>query len=139
MALDPDTRRGGDARRFHTWVAAVAALVVLTGLARPDNRRAQPPAKLLAATARWLLELPQGIRPYALAKLYPRIANDLCRLWRQPALWQQYASDLMIVRRDDRPRQGFPARVASELAARIAHHTQLYPPLPVRGGPDAFR
>lgn len=104
-----------------------------------DNRRPQPAVKLLAATARWLLDLPQELRPYALAKLYPRIANDLCRLWRQPALWQQYAADLMIVRRDDRPRQGFPAQVASELAALVAHHTTLYPPLPVRGRPDAFR
>lgn len=43
MVLDPNARRGGDARHFHTWAAAVAALVVLAGLAQPD---AAKPASL---------------------------------------------------------------------------------------------
>lgn len=96
----------------------------------PDwvNQRRPVEVALLPATAQWLADLPAAIRPNELPQHYPRIANDLCRLWRQPARWDRYVADLLIVKRGDRPRQGFPAQVASELGALTAHHEMLYPP-----------
>ncbi len=84
-------------------------------------------ARLFPFTAKWILELPEAIRPMQLAKLYPRIANDVCRHWEQPEMWERYTADLLIMRRVGRARQGFPARVALELVALNAHHETLYP------------
>ncbi len=96
----------------------------------PDwiQKRHPPPAvALLPEAEQWLARLPDAVRPSELQKSYPRIVNDLCRLWRQPARWERYMADLLIVQRGDRPRQGFAPRVASELTALAAHHEESFP------------
>ena len=98
-----------------------------------DKRQGAHEATLLDATTRWLAHLPDAARPAELAQRYPRIANELCRLWKQPAQWERYMTELLIVRSAGRQRQGFPAQVASELAALAAHHARVYPAAPQAG------
>ena len=78
-------------------------------------RLAQQPEKLLDSAARWIMAFPQAMRPLELAKLYPRIANKICKLRGQPEALQLYIQDLLCIQRDDQVRHGFPARVVSEL------------------------
>ena len=91
-------------------------------------------ATLLDTTAAWLAGLPESARPVELAQRYPRIANELCRLWRQPARWERYMAELLIVRSAARTRRGFPPRVASELAALAAYQTKAFPAAPQATG-----
>ncbi len=111
-------QEAGGARHKQDWTAQRSAAVV----------------KLLPATEKWLAGLPERVRPVELARGYPRIANDLARLWQQPKEWDVFLDELLLVRYGDRVRQGFPAPVASELAALNNHHTTLYPPDAAAGG-----
>ena len=70
---------------------------------------------LLADTSKWLKSLPLGARPLQLPKRYPRIANELCRLWNDATARDAYLLDLLQDRRGDR--QGFPALIQEELQA----------------------
>jgi hypothetical protein len=95
------------------------------------HKRCSPPeTTLLAVTVAWLNELPEGVRPVEVARCYPRIVNDLCRLWKTPARWERYMESLLVVRREKRIRQGFPEQILAELAALSAHHAVLYPAAP---------
>ena len=85
------------------------------------------PEVLLDATRAWLLELPAAVRPVELANRFPRIANKLAKLWSLPPQWEHTMSELLIVRRGDTIRQGFPAPVARELAALSTFHAALFP------------
>ena len=95
-----------------------------------DKRRSPPETTLLAVTVAWLNDLPEGARPVEVARCYPRIVNDLCRLWKTPARWERYMESLLMVRREKRMRRGFPEKILTELAALSAHHAALYPAAP---------
>lgn len=97
------------------------------------HKRWRPPeTTLLADTVAWLNDLPEGARPVEVARCYPRIVNDLCRLWKTPARWERYMESLLVVRREKRTRRGFPEPILKELAALSAHHAMLYPAAPPR-------
>ena len=72
--------------------------------------------RLHDATILWLTELPEGLRPRELERLFPRIANKLCSLWPTAPLCNEYLTSLLMDTRDG-ARQGFPKAVAAELAA----------------------
>jgi hypothetical protein len=77
------------------------------------KRRAHPLNQPLPATVRWASNFPDGIRPFALLKQFPRIANMLARTWTdQPAL-ESYLESLLTDRRGGR--RGFPPEVLNEL------------------------
>jgi len=80
-------------------------------------RRAEEPqdSRLSADTVTFLTSLDQTVRPYKLAVRFPRIANKLARVWRQPAQRDRYLDELLIDTRGNR--QGFPLPILSELAA----------------------
>ncbi|MEO8134210.1 MAG: hypothetical protein ABI831_09560 [Betaproteobacteria bacterium] len=73
---------------------------------------------LLEATTRWLAEIPEARHPHELANSFPRIANRLCLLRNHPEDFKAYVNSLLLDTRDGR-RQGFPTRIAAELAALI--------------------
>ena len=77
------------------------------------------------ATARWMDSLPGHLRPVALARGYPRIANKLGELWKRPARGDEYFQQLLIDRRGGR--KGFPPAVAMELTKLASHYASLYP------------
>lgn len=74
---------------------------------------------LLADTSKWLRSLPVGARPVALHKKFPRIANELCRLWFDANALADYFDSLLYDRRPGR--QGFPALIQEELRALHAY------------------
>jgi hypothetical protein len=82
---------------------------------------------LLDTTSAWLVELPAAVRPVELARRFPRIANNLARLWRRPREWEHAVTELLIVRRGDVVRQGFPPVVARELARLSTYCAALHP------------
>jgi hypothetical protein len=70
---------------------------------------------VLGHTDNWLNALPVGVRPVHLQQEFPRIANDLARLWAEtPAL------DLYFEEKEFSPREGrvgFPPIIKEELLA----------------------
>jgi hypothetical protein len=74
-------------------------------------------------TAAWLAELPEAVRPRQLALRYARLANRLCKVWREPLKCERLLDDLMTDRRGGR--KGFPLQVASELATLRDHYFRL--------------
>jgi len=64
--------------------------------------------------------------PIHLACRFPRVLNQIARLWNRPARLDDYFDDLLIDRRGGR--QGFPFAVASELSAlKHYYQTVIYP------------
>jgi hypothetical protein len=89
------------------------------------KRAPEPVEPLLDATVRWMDELPAALRPVAVARDFPRIANRLCEWWKRPARCEEYFAQLLMDHRGGR--KGFPHAVAMELSKLGAHHATLYP------------
>jgi hypothetical protein len=70
---------------------------------------------LMAHTRNWLDALPKGVRPVQLPASFPRIANELSRLWPDTAALDQYFDDKEFSPRQDR--HGFPPLIKEELLA----------------------
>jgi hypothetical protein len=99
----------------------------------PKNlRRRQPLDEPLPATIRWVAKLPDEVRPIALLRTFPRIANVLARVWNDAAECQAYFDDLMVDQRGNR--SGFPPEVLENLLTLRDYYLGRYPqsPLPRR-------
>ena len=68
---------------------------------------------LLALTQNWLGTLPKGVRPIHLQDKFPRIANELSRIWLEPAALDHYFEEKEFSPRIDR--LGFPPVIKEEL------------------------
>jgi len=87
-----------------------------SGPSGADRRAEQPQdSRLSAETVSFLSSLDQSVRPYQLAVRFPRVANKLAKVWREPAQRDRYLDELLIDTRGNR--QGFPLRILSELVA----------------------
>jgi hypothetical protein len=75
--------------------------------------------------SRWLVELPADVRPIALARKFPRIANSICDLWRRVARCEEYLDSLVVDLRGDR--SGFPPDVAKDLHVLRGYYADLHP------------
>ena len=96
----------------------------------PKNlRKWQPYSEPLPVTLRWVAKLPAEVRPFALLRTFPRIANVLARVWNDAAECQSYMEDLMIDRRGNR--RGFPLEVLDNLWALRDYYLGRYPHLPL--------
>ena len=74
------------------------------------------PAVVLTAEARdWLASLPRNVRPKMLMLKFPRIINEISRMWPRPMQCEKYLDELLFDTRDG-TRQGFPAEIAFELS-----------------------
>ncbi|MFC5475863.1 hypothetical protein [Paraherbaspirillum soli] len=71
--------------------------------------------ELKEATYHWLLTLPIAVWPLWLAKHFPRIANHLAEVWRQPAVCEDLFVELLLDQRGTR--KGFPEEVSREIMA----------------------
>jgi hypothetical protein len=94
-------------------------------------RKAAPANEPFPATFRWIAGLPDDLRPLALLKQFPRIANTLAQAWHDPAAFREYMFDLLIDRRGGR--QGFPQEVRSELLKLRAYFDHIHPHVPTVG------
>ena len=89
------------------------------------RQRGPPPvAFLLPTTQEWLDALPRRVQPYALCKLYPRIANLIAAKWADTAALRAYFDKLLVDRR--RGRRGFPLEVLNDLCVLQDYHATLY-------------
>jgi hypothetical protein len=77
------------------------------------EREPSPVALVLPHTLEWSDTLPRRVRPYALCKLYPRIANLIAIKWADVRFVSAYFDDLLVDRR--RGRRGFPLDVLADL------------------------
>jgi hypothetical protein len=83
-------------------------------IADPRNRHwRQPLNQQLPSTARWAEGLPSEVQPLGLLQRFPRIANDLARVWHDDTELQLHLDDLLTDRRGGR--QGFPPDIHHEL------------------------
>lgn len=92
---------------------------------RTVARTPQTSAVLTDETSRWLVGLPAEVRPLALARKFPRIANSIADLWRRVARCEEYLDSLIVDLRGDRT--GFPSDVAKELRVLRCHYADLHP------------
>lgn len=70
---------------------------------------------VLGHTDNWLNALPVGVRPVHLQQEFPRIANDLARLWADTPALDLYFEEKEFSPREDR--RGFPPIIEEELLA----------------------
>ena len=87
------------------------------------QRRAQPAEKPLPGTFKWMARLPEAVRPLALLRAYPRVANMLASSWADPAMFRATLYDLLVDRRGTR--KGFDEPVVAELLALRAWYEDL--------------
>ena len=85
-----------------------------------SRRKAKPTGVLLPRTVRWMEGLPPDFQPTQTSATFPRVANALAALSSVPEELTSYLDDLLVDRRGRR--QGFPARVLSELHALSAYN-----------------
>jgi hypothetical protein len=92
-----------------------------------SKRRAAVPASgLLRPTVAWALELPVDVQPNALLAKFPRVANLVAVLWKDPDSLRRYVDDLLVDKRGNR--QGFPLDVLREIFRLRAYFDTLHPP-----------
>jgi len=91
------------------------------------ERRAPLPEDdhVLGHTLNWLNSLPEGIRPVHLQKVFPRIANDVSRLWQETAALDRYFEEKEFSPREDR--RGFPPVIKEELLAMHLYSLRTRP------------
>lgn len=93
------------------------------------QRRQAPLGRLLPATKQWAHTLPRNVVPHALLARFPRIANQLCRNWGEPA-GRDYLYELLVDRRG--ARRGFPQEVLDELLRLRTHYDSLEPVVAIK-------
>ena len=94
----------------------VAPVIVAQGQRKHMNPE---DGQLQASTLMWIESLPEKFRPRQLGLHYPRIANNLARVWQQKSACERLFDELMIDHRGKR--QGFPMQVALEIMALKVH------------------
>ncbi len=80
---------------------------------------------LLNSTVAWMANLPEAVRPMALVRRFPRIANSIADLWRRVGRCEEYLESLVVDRRGNRT--GFPPEVAQELIKLRSFYSELHP------------
>jgi hypothetical protein len=83
--------------------------------------------QVLGHTWNWLNALPKGVRPVHLPAEFPRIANELSRLWQETPTLDLYFEEKEFSPRTNR--QGFPPLIKEELLAMHVYslHTRHVP------------
>lgn len=78
-------------------------------------------------TVAWAVKLPRGVRPLALLRAFPRIANFLAANWSDEKAVRPYLDELFVDQRGNR--QGFPPEVIAELFALRSYYEDRHPAL----------
>ncbi len=87
----------------------------------------QEDLQLSSESKAFLSALGPTLEPKELAGKYPRILNQVARLWRRPMQLDQYFEELLIDTRGNR--QGFPMKIVLELSTLKEHYHQATFPL----------
>jgi hypothetical protein len=78
------------------------------------KRKTTPLEVILPFTLLWAGDLPKQVRPVALMRSHPRIANLIAANWKDPTAFHKYLGNLLVDRRGGR--QGFSFEIKEELA-----------------------
>jgi hypothetical protein len=78
-------------------------------------RKATPANRAFPRTLVWVETLPRDIRPTALLRRYPRIANLVATVWGDPKYLHTYLESLLTDQRGNR--RGFPPDVLADLVS----------------------
>ncbi|HEY2863945.1 MAG TPA: hypothetical protein VGK37_10045 [Casimicrobiaceae bacterium] len=89
------------------------------------RRRQAPMGEPLPITFKWIAKLPRRVRPFALLRQYPRIANMIAAMWHDPQSCHAYIHDLLTDRRGNR--KGFPPEIVQDVLTLRVHFEQLHP------------
>lgn len=92
------------------------------------KRKGEPVNVVLPRTREWAESLPQDLRPTALLRAFPRVANMIAAAWTDSAATSTYMDELLVDCRGRR--QGFPADVMDELVALRTYYAGLHPESP---------
>jgi len=87
------------------------------------RRKTTPASVPLPRTLNWVESLPSSVKPTALLRQYPRIANVFAATWEDPVALSSYIACLFLDDRGDR--KGFAPDVLSELVALRDYHAKL--------------
>ena len=87
-------------------------------------RKAKPVNYMLPISVKWFESLPVTVRPRALVRQYPRIANLIALQWNNAVALRAYFDDLLTDHRGTR--KGFPADVFHDLQALRKHYYSLH-------------
>ena len=90
------------------------------------RRAAEPASGLLRPTVAWAAGLPAEVQPTALLAKFPRVANLVAVLWKDPDSLRRYVDDLLVDKRGNR--QGFPLDVLREIFELRGYFDELHPP-----------
>ncbi len=94
-------------------------------------RKATPTNRVFPRTMLWVEMLPSEVRPIALLRRYPRIANLIATVWGDPKYVGTYMDSLLTDQRGNR--RGFPTDVLRDLVALRRHYdNNVVPPSPAR-------
>jgi hypothetical protein len=98
-----------------------------TGEPKDQRRPLKADDLRLSAEAMTLIEsLAAELRPNDLPERFPRVMNEIARLWRRPVQLDRYFDDLLVDKRTGR--QGFPLTVTVELSIlKDYYQTDVYP------------
>ena len=122
-------------------IARVAKPAEKTPRSMPARVRAEPPAKIDAATIELLEQLPPALRLVGLRGLFPRVLNRIARAWPDPLAFSALMDSLMIDERGNR--EGFPFEVVKEITElRRYYFTMVHPEWRAKlgdAGPRGFR
>ena len=103
--------------------AALGAAEALMALRRPPTK---DDLELNAEGQALLDALDAELRPNELAASFPRIVNQMSRLWRRPREMDKYFDGLLVDTRGNR--HGFPLKVLMELTTLKEHYqTTAFP------------
>src|SRR5215467_15159757 len=95
-------------------------------------RKGAPANSAFPRTLKWADELPPRVKPVALMRQFPRIANLIAAAWDDLVQFEMYMDSLLTDKRGGR--NGFPTDVIAELGALdIYRHTVRedgLPPMP---------
>ena len=78
-------------------------------------RKATPTKRVFPRTRLWAERLPSDVRPIALLRRYPRIANLIASVWGAPECLNTYMESLLTDQRGNR--RGFPPDVLQDLVS----------------------
>ena len=70
--------------------------------------------------------MPAEVQPTTLMAKFPRVANLVAVLWKDPDSWRRYVDDLLVDKRGNR--QGFPLDVLREIFELRGYYDELRPP-----------
>jgi hypothetical protein len=86
-------------------------------------RKATPANRAFPRTLMWIATLPAEIRPTALVRRYPRIANLIAAVWGDSNCFGTYMESLLTDNRGNR--RGFPPDVLDNLVSLQRYHDAM--------------